>query len=187
MKERLFQNRAEWRAWLDKYHAQEDEIWLIYYKKHCGKKSIQYEEAVEEALCYGWIDSQVRRLDDARYMQRYTPRRPKGNWSKSNKQRVQRLIKNGRMTRAGLVVIDAAKQDGSWNTLDDIEGEPLVPKDLANAFAEDATAERFFHSLAPSHQKQYLWWLKSAKKQETRQNRLLAIVERCERRVKPGT
>ncbi len=186
MNQRLFKNRAEWREWLDKHHATESEIWLVYYKKHCVKESIQYEEAVEEALCYGWIDSKVKRIDGERYMQKYTPRQDKSNWSKSNKRRVERLIKEGRMTRAGIAAVEIAKQNGSWSRLDDIEAELVVPEDLAEAFAENVLAKKYFDSLAPSYQKQYLWWLKSAKKQETIQKRLLAIVERCERGVKPG-
>ncbi len=186
MNERLFKNRAQWRAWLDKHHAAQEAIWLIYYKKHCGKKSVRYEEAVEEALCFGWIDSKVKRLDDERYMQKYTPRKRKSNWSKSNKRRVDRLTKDGRMTQAGLDVVKTAKQDGSWARLDDIEAGQVIPDDLADALAENAPAKKFFHGLAPSYQKQYLWWLKSAKKPETRQKRLAAIVDRCEQGVKPG-
>lgn len=186
MKQRLFKDRDEWRKWLEKHHGSENELWLIYYKKHCGKESIQYEEAVEEALCYGWIDSKVRRLDNERYLQRYTPRKRKSNWSKSNKRRVEKLIENGQMTKAGLSVINDAKQDGSWERLDDIETDAVIPDDLAEAFAENHIAMNFFHHLSPSHQKQYLWWLKSAKKMETRQNRLLSIIERCERGLKPG-
>jgi uncharacterized protein YdeI (YjbR/CyaY-like superfamily) len=186
MKQRLFKNRMEWREWLEKHHGSEKELWLIYYKKHCGKESIQYEEAVEEAICYGWIDSKVIRLDTERYMQRYTPRRRESNWSKSNKRRVDRLIENGQMTKAGLTVVEAAKQDGSWERLDDIETKAVIPDDLAEALVESPIAMKFFHRLAPSHQKQYLWWLNGAKKLETRKNRLLSIIERCERGVKPG-
>ena len=186
MKQKLFKNRTEWREWLEKHHEVEKELWLIYYKKHCGKESIQYEEAVEEALCYGWIDSKVKRIDDERYLQRYTPRKSKSNWSKSNKRRVEKLIDNDQMTKAGLSVINAAKQDGSWEILDDIETGAVIPDDLAEAFVKNPIAMKFFNSLSPSHQKQYLWWLKSAKKSETRNNRLLSIIERCERGVKPG-
>lgn len=186
MKKKLFNNRAAWRAWLEKNHATESELWLIYYKKHCGKKSIRYEEAVEEALCYGWIDSIVKRLDDERYMQKYTPRKRKSIWSKLNKSRVERLVKNGRMTAVGLAVIEAAKKDGSWDRLSAVEEEPVMPDDLADVLSQNASAGRFFHSLAPSYQKQYLWWLLSAKRPETRKKRLIAIVERCEQGVKPG-
>lgn len=186
MKQRLFKNRDDWREWLDKHHNTESEIWLVYYKKNCSKESIKYEEAVEEALCYGWIDSRVKRIDDERYMQKYTPRQDKSNWSQSNKRRVKRLIKKGRMTPAGLATVEIAKQNGSWNRLDDVEAELVIPADLAEAFTKNHPAKKFFDSLAPSYHKQYLWWLKSAKKKETRQRRLLEIVERCERGVKPG-
>lgn len=186
MNERLFKNRAEWREWLEKHHDKESEIWLVYYKKHCSKESIQYGEAVEEALCYGWIDSKVKRIDGERYMQKYTPRQDKSNWSQSNKRRVERLIKKGRITPAGIAVVEIAKKNGSWNRLDDIEMELVIPDDLTEAFAENDIAKKFFDGLASSYRKQYLWWLKSSKKQATRQKRLLAIVERCERGVKPG-
>lgn len=186
MAEKLFKNRTQWRKWLDKHHATETEIWLVYYKKQSGKQSVRYEEAVEEALCYGWIDSKVKRLDAERYMQRYTPRLPGSIWSKTNKKRIQRLIGDGRMTAAGLAVIEAAKQDGSWARLDALEAEPTVPEDLADALAENARAGKFFHGLAPSYQKQYLWWLSDAKRPQTRQKRLSAIVQRCAQGIKPG-
>jgi len=186
MNGKLFKNKTEWREWLDKHHATETEIWVVYYKKHCGKESMQYEEAVEEALCYGWIDSKVKRIDDEKYMQKYTPRQDKSNWSKSNKKRVKRLIEEGRMAQAGITMVEIAKQNGSWNRLDDIEAVPVIPEDLGDALAENALAKNNFENFAPSYQKQYLWWLKSAKKIETRNRRLLEIVKRCEQGVKPG-
>lgn len=186
MNAKLFKNRAEWREWLDKHHATESEIWLIYYKKHSEYESIQYEEAVEEALCYGWIDSKVKRIDSEKFMQKYTPRQVKSNWSKSNKKRVERLIEEGRMTQAGITMVEIAKQNGSWNRLDDIETELVIPQDLADALAENIIAKNNYNNFAPSYQKQYLWWLKSAKKLETRKKRLSAIIERCEQGVKPG-
>ncbi len=186
MDKKLFKNRAAWRKWLDEHHATARELWLVYYKKHTGKRSVLYEEAVEEALCYGWIDSQIRRLDDETYMQKYTPRKPGSNWAKSNKERVDRLSREGRMTPAGMAAITAAKQDGSWEKLDDIEEDPTVPPDLADALEKNPTAQRNFEGFAPSYRKQYLWWLGSAKRDETRKKRLLELVERCEQGVKPG-
>ncbi len=186
MKKKLFRNRNEWRKWLDRHHTSENDIWLVYYKKHCNKQSISYEEAVEEALCYGWIDSKVKRIDDEKYMQKYTPRLEKSNWSKSNKKRVERLVQNGRMTNAGISVIEKAKKNGSWDRLNDIDAEPEIPGDLANALDKNTRAKHNFENFAPSHQKQYLWWLKSAKKTETRKKRLLEIVKRCNKGIKPG-
>lgn len=187
MSQILFRDRDEWRKWLDTHHATKSEVWLIYYKKRSGKESIQYEEAVEEALCYGWIDSKVMRLDDERYKQKYTPRKTASNWSKSNKERAKRLIRGKRMTPAGFAAIEQAKRNGSWDRLDDIEvSHQVVPKDLAKAFAQNATAKRKFERIAASYRKQYLWWLKSAKKPETRRKRLATIVDRCAQGLKPG-
>ena len=165
----LFLNREEWRRWLEEYHDSASEVWLVYYKKHVEKKSIQYEEAVEEALCFGWIDSKVKTIDDEQYMQRYTPRQDGSNWSESNKRRVRKLIETGQMTPAGMAKIDLAKRDGSWERLDDIDREITVPEDLEAALALNPAAKENFDNFPPSSQKQYLWWLKSAKKTATRE------------------
>ena len=186
MEKHLFTNREQWRQWLEKYHESESEVWLIYYKKHIGKQSILYDEAVEEALCFGWIDSKVRRIDDEKYMQRYTPRNDDSNWSKSNKKRVKKLVAAGLMTQAGLEKIEIAKQNGSWNRLDEIEVEVIVPEDLRVALDENPLAAANFESFSLSHKKQYLWWLKSAKRAETREKRIREIVRRAAENIKPG-
>jgi uncharacterized protein YdeI (YjbR/CyaY-like superfamily) len=186
MKKILFRDRNEWRAWLQDSYSTESEVWLIYYKVHVQKESISYDEAVEEALCFGWIDSQVRRIDDEKYMQRYTPRRDDSNWSASNKTRVQKLIQCGLMTGAGMEKIAIAKRNKSWDRLTEIEDKILVPEDLKAAFSNNPTAAENFNNLAPSHKKQYLWWLKSAKRTTTRQKRIREIVARTEANIKPG-
>lgn len=186
MEKLLFANRDEWRKWLEKNHETISEVWLIYYKKGTSGQSIKYEQAVEEALCFGWIDSQVKKLDEERYMQRYTPRKEDSNWSQSNKKRVSKMIKQGLMTPAGLEKIEIAKRNGSWYRLDDIEMDLLVPEDLENALADNPLALENFENYAPSHKKQYLWWLKSAKREETRQKRISEIVKRAEGNIKPG-
>lgn len=186
MEGKLFSDRGDWRRWLAEHHAHESEVWLIYYKKGINKQSITYNDAVEEALCFGWIDSKVKKIDDEKYMQRYTPRKDGSNWSQSNKRRVRKLIQTGLMTPAGLEKIESAKQDGSWNRLDDIDKEIRVPEDLAVALANNPQAKKNFENFAPSHRKQYLWWLKSAKREETRQKRLREIVARAEKNIKPG-
>ncbi|MGB7118013.1 MAG: YdeI/OmpD-associated family protein [Anaerolineales bacterium] len=185
-KKHLFNDRDEWRAWLEEQHQTESEVWLIYYKKHTDKQSIRYECAVEEALCFGWIDSKVKRIDEEKYMQRYTPRKELSNWSESNKKRVRKLIANGLMTQAGLEVVEIAKRNGSWNRLDDIDKELVIPGDLEAALAQNPKAEENFSGFAPSHKKQYLWWLKSAKRAETRERRIREIVKRAEENIKPG-
>ena len=106
--------REDWRAWLEENHDREKEIWLIYYKKPSGKPRVAYDDAVEEALCFGWIDSTIRKLDEDRYMQKFTPRNPGSVWSELNKRRVEKMIREGRMTQAGLSKIEAAKKSGEW-------------------------------------------------------------------------
>jgi uncharacterized protein YdeI (YjbR/CyaY-like superfamily) len=182
----LFPNRHQWRAWLEEHHTTESEVWLIYYKKHTGKASVRYEEAVEEALCFGWIDSKVKRMDDESYMQRYTPRKDDSNWSESNKKRVKKLIKNGRMTQAGLAKIEIAKLNGAWNRLNDIERDLVVPDDLKLALAGNQKAAENFEKFPASSKKQYLWWLKSAKRSETRAKRIQEIIRRAEQNIKAG-
>ena len=113
-KELYVMNREDWRAWLEQNHATEKEVWLLYYKKHTGKPTIPYDDAVEEALCFGWIDSLVKRIDDEKYTQKFTPRKNRSVWSESNKKRAKRTIKLGRMTGAGLHKIRAAKKSGEW-------------------------------------------------------------------------
>ena len=186
MKKILFRDRNAWREWLQINHSTESEVWLVYYKVHVKKESIQYNEAVEEALCFGWIDSQVRRIDDEKYMQRYTPRRDDSNWSTSNKARVRKLIQQGLMTQAGLEKIEIAKRNKAWDRLTEIEEEMRVPDDLAAAFSANPTAESNYNNLAPSHKKQYLWWLKSTKQAATRQKRIREIIARMEANIKPG-
>jgi uncharacterized protein YdeI (YjbR/CyaY-like superfamily) len=186
MESHLFTDRGKWRQWLEEHHNSKSEVWLIYYKKGTKKKSIKYEEAVEEALCFGWIDSKVKKIDEERYMQRYTPRKDDSNWSQSNKKRVATLIEQGLMTPSGLEKIEIAKRNGSWYRLDDIERDILVPEDLKSALSENPQAKENFENFAPSQRKQYLWWLKSAKRDDTREKRIREIIRRAEENIKPG-
>ena len=185
-------DRKQWRAWLKTHHASEREVWLIYYKKHTGKPRIPYDNAVEEALCYGWIDSTVKRLDDERYMQKFTPRNPRSVWSKLNKERALKMIKAKRMTRAGLERIEDARKSGAWDRADQpAEALPAyhtdrVPPELKRALAANKAAARNFDSLAPSYRKQYIGWLLSAKREETRKKRIEVIVKRAAQNKKPG-
>lgn len=172
MQKKLFKNRSEWRSWLATNHDVESEIWLVFYKVRIKKESIKYEEAVEEALCFGWIDSTVKRIDDEKHMQKYTPRKLNSNWSASNKARVSKLIKEGLMTEAGLKAIEIAKQNGSWNRLDSIEIRLEIPESLNEVFSENRTVKKVFEELSPSRKKQFLWWIKSAKRDDTRERRI---------------
>jgi uncharacterized protein YdeI (YjbR/CyaY-like superfamily) len=176
MEGRSFRTAAEWRAWLAKNHATKREIWLIYFKKGSRKKSLTYREALEEALCYGWIDSTVGRLDAERYKQRYTPRNPDSVWSASNKERVKRLITKGRMTEAGLVKIRLAKRNGSWTKLDKVERNGETPSELVDALGKNPKANGEFAKLPPSQKKIWSWWIMSAKRPETRARRVAAAV-----------
>ena len=164
-------NRQQWREWLEKNHHTSLGVWLIYYKVKTGKPSIRYIEAVKEALCFGWIDSKVKSLDSERYMQIFTPRKPKSVWSKLNKQYIEELIEQGLMNPSGLEKIEAAKQDGSWNTLDAIEAL-IIPADLKQALEANETANRYFEAFSNSSKKNILFWIESAKRPETRLRRI---------------
>jgi len=166
----------QWRAWLEANHATSPGIWLAVGKKGNTRTSLTYEQAVEAALAFGWIDSTVHRLDEHRFRQLFTPRRPGGNWSPSNKQRGERLHAEGRMRPAGLAAIEAAKANGSWNRLDDIEAL-VVPNDLADALALNEAAAEGFEQFADSEKKQLLYWIDTAKRPETRARRIQSTVE----------
>lgn len=164
-------NRQEWREWLEENHCICRGVWLIYYKIKSGKPSIRYSEAVKEALCFGWIDSKVKSLDAERYMQIFTPRKPKSVWSKLNKQYIEELLDQNLIAPFGPEKIEAAKQDGSWNTLDAIE-DLIIPVDLKQALAANETANRYFEGFSKSTKKNILSWIESAKRSETRLKRI---------------
>lgn len=167
--------REEWRDWLAKNHDKSDGIWFVYFKKHTGKPRVDYDEAVEEALCFGWIDGLARGLDEDRSKLLFTPRKPKSVWSKPNKERVKKMIAAGAMTEIGLAKIEAAKADGSWDALnasDNLE----IAADLQKGFDRNKTAERNFHAFTPGVKKAILQWLNSAKRDETRRARIEKIV-----------
>ena len=169
-------NRAEWRAWLEANHTTEDGVWLIYYKKESGKPRVDYDEAVEEALCFGWIDSRPNKIDDESYMQLFSPRKAKSPWSRLNKERIKRLIEQGLMTPAGMTKIEAAKRDGSWTIYDEIE-DIVIPDDLAAALMDNEAARVNFEAFGDSYKKGILWWIKTAKRPETRAKRVKETVE----------
>lgn len=174
--ERVYaRDRAEWRAWLEAHHLSAKGVWLIYYKQHTGQPTIPYDEAVEEALCFGWIDSRPNTLDSERYMQMFTRRKAKSPWSRLNKQRVERLTEQGLMAPAGLAMVAAAQRDGSWSVYDAIE-DLRVPDDLRRALAERPEAERHFEAFSASAKKQLLWWVESAKQPKTRANHIEQVV-----------
>ena len=176
-------DRDEWRAWLAEHHAAEKGVWLVIDKKASTEPSVTYDEAVEEALCFGWIDSRTRGLDDFRYLQTFTPRKPGSIWAATNKVRVERLIAEGRMTPAGLALIEAAKADGSWDALNHIDALEF-PDDLLGALAANPEAQRYFDAFPDSAKRAALFWVTSAKRPETRAKRIAETVELASRNVR---
>ena len=178
-----------WRTWLEKNHAREKGIWLVYYKKETGKRAFSYDESVEEALCFGWIDSLPRTLDQERSMLKFTVRKPKSVWSELNKQRVERLIREKKMTPAGLQSIAIAKANGSWDTLSKTDEQARtgeIPDDLRAALSKNKTALEVFTAFPPSCRKQFLFWIDSAKREETRKSRIAQTVLMSAAKKKPG-
>jgi uncharacterized protein YdeI (YjbR/CyaY-like superfamily) len=168
-------SRAEWRSWLAAHHGGSSGAWVVVAKKRSGAAGPTYEEAVEEALCFGWIDSRMHRLDEGRFEQRFSPRRAGSIWSGSNKERVQRLRRAGLMAPAGLACVEAAVADGSWDLLGQVEAL-VVPADLAVALEGAGTAGGF-EGLPASMRKQLLYWVATARRPQTRARRITAAVE----------
>ncbi len=177
-------NRQEWREWLQENHSIFTGVWLVYYKVKSGKPSIRYPEAVKEALCFGWIDSKVKSLDEERYQQIFTPRKSKSVWSKLNKQYVQELTEQGLMREGGLEKIAIAKQDGSWNVLDEVEAL-IVPLDLEQALETNKTANQYFARFSNTSKKNILFWIQSAKRSETRLKRIELTVNAAAQNKNP--
>ena len=167
-------SRAEWRAWLGEHHGSSRGIWLVLSKKGSGLAGPSYDDALEEALCFGWIDSRGRRLDERRYQLWFCPRRPGSVWSQPNKARVARLREAGLMAPAGLARIEAAVADGSWAILDQVDSL-VVPDDLAAGLAAVPGAKQAFAGMAASVRKPILYWVMSAKRPQTRADRIAAV------------
>ena len=175
-------DRTAWRAWLRKHHAKEREIWLVYPRKATGRQRIPYNDAVEEALCYGWIDSTARGLDEQRSMLLLAPRKTKSVWSALNKKRIERLEASGLMQPAGRTKIDAAKRDGSWAALDAVERLEM-PADLAKALGKKGNAT--FDAWPPFLRKQSLYWIEAAKRPETRARRIEEVADAAKQGKRP--
>lgn len=174
------ESREQWRAWLDANHETTRGVWLCSWKSRTGRPVCPYPEAVEEALCFGWIDSTVNILDDERALQLMTPRKAKGSWTRLNRRRVADMEAAGRMTDAGRRAVEVAKANGSWTLLDSVE-DLIVPDDLAAALHGHAGARTAWDGFPPSARKQMLWWVVSAAKPETRARRIEAIAEAAAR------
>lgn len=177
-------SRQAWREWLQANHAKKQAVWLIYYKKKSNLPTVIYSDAVDEALCFGWIDSKAKPIDEEKYMQFFTKRKPKSIWSKINKEKIERLTKEGLMTKAGFEIIEIAKQNGSWTILDESEAL-IIPEDLKKGFQKSTAAMDYFSSLSRSDKRNILQWLVLAKRQETREKRIAEIIELAEQKLKP--
>ena len=181
-----FKNRGGWRAWLAENHARATELWLVFYKKNSDKRSVSYDEAVEEALCFGWIDGIIKSIDDEKYANRFSPRRRGSIWSESNKRRVARMIAQGRMTEIGLEKVEEAKRNGEWDKATPREDVTDLPRELEQALQANKRAQRNFDTLAPSHKRQYIYWITDAKKDETRQRRIQVAIRMLKENKKLG-
>jgi uncharacterized protein YdeI (YjbR/CyaY-like superfamily) len=187
MEELTFETRQDFRRWLEANHQTSGGIWVIYYKKHTKMLSISYNEAVEEALCFGWIDSKVQTIDDLRYKQVFTPRNPKSVWSKVNKVRIANMIKEGKMMSAGKKAVEEGKKSGQWDKAYGSRTKPPpLPEEFITALMKHPQAWENFNNFAPSYRANYIFWIISAKRQETRDKRIKIVVERAGKNIKPG-
>ena len=167
--------RKTWRAWLQKNHQKEKSVWLIIHNKNSTTKCVNYEEAVEESLCFGWVDSIAKKRDDESHMQYFSQRKAKSNWSKSNKERVARLIEQGLMRPSGQAMIDLAKKSGTWTVLEKVQ-RSIIPEDLKILLLKNKIAEKYFQAFPPSSKRIILEWIQNAKKPETRKQRIKQTV-----------
>jgi uncharacterized protein YdeI (YjbR/CyaY-like superfamily) len=178
-----FKNATEWRKWLHENHNTSTGLYLILYKVNSPFESMRWEEAVQVAICYGWIDSTTKKIDEYGRRQLFTPRKNKSVWSKVNKAYIEKLIADNLMHESGLSKIEIAKQNGSWTSLDAVE-DLIIPEDLKLAFEQNKTAYENYQNFSPSYRKSYLYWLSQAKREETRNNRITSIIELCKQNKK---
>lgn len=178
------ESRAAWRKWLEKNHLSKQSVWVVFYAKKSARKSITWSEAVDEALCFGWIDSKKIKIDEETSHQFFSKRKANSTWSKINKLKVEKLIESEQMSAAGYESIKLAQENGSWTILDEVEAL-LIPNDLEEAWSASPDAKDYFMSLSKSARKAILQWLTLAKRPETRQNRIAEVVERAEQKLKP--
>ncbi len=179
-----FSSPSEWEQWLEQNHAVSKGIWLQMFKKGSGIASVIYTEALDVALCYGWIDGQIKSIDELSYMQRFTPRRPKSLWSKRNIEHVARLVKEGRMKPAGIKEAEAAKADGRWEIAYDPQSSMTMPQDFIIELSKDSKASAFYESLNKANKYAVAWRIQTAKRPETREKRIKEIVEMLAREEK---
>ena len=181
-----FQDQKEWRNWLEKNHSSEKEVWIVIQKKKSVKKGLRYQEAVEEAICFGWIDSKMQSIDAERFRQRFSPRKKNSIWSKKNKETAEKMIQAKKMKTAGIEAINIARQNGKWDNAYSSKMVPTIPKDLENALKKNKFAWENFNSFSNSTKLQYIYWINNAKKDETRQKRIIKLVKKSLKKIKPS-
>jgi uncharacterized protein YdeI (YjbR/CyaY-like superfamily) len=179
-------DREQWRDWLSKNHTTKAGIWLIFYKKVTSRPTIAYEAAVEEALCFGWIDSIIKKIDATKYARKFTPRSDKSKWSQLNKKRADKMTKEGRMTEIGLAKIRIAKKTGLWDRDDRPQISLDIPLEFAKALALNKRAKENFEKLAPTYRKHYIGWITVAKRPETKKRRIKESISLLEKGKKLG-
>jgi uncharacterized protein YdeI (YjbR/CyaY-like superfamily) len=178
-----FKNHTEWRSWLAENHAAFTGVYLIFYKVENKEESMRWEEAVKVALCYGWIDSTVKSLGNGKRQQYFSPRNPKSVWSALNKKYLKQLFADDLMQPSGIATIEIAKQNGSWTVLDDVENL-VIPEILQLAFDKNPSAFSNYQNFAPSYRKSYLYWIKQAKREATKEKRIEEIIRLCNANIK---
>jgi uncharacterized protein YdeI (YjbR/CyaY-like superfamily) len=186
MTERTFKSSSEWRRWLAENHRKERGIWLVFYKKSSGKGSIDYDSALDEALCYGWIDSILKRIDDHRYTRKFTPRQAGSSWSPVNKKKVSRLLRQKRVRAAGLRAIRLSKQSGGWEEHARPRPSFRVPKPFLVALGRSPKAHTHFKNLAVGYQRRFVLWIAMAKRPDTQQKRIRESIRLLEKNQKLG-
>ena len=177
-------DQGEWREWLSENHEKKEAVWLIFYRKKSPKYNLSWSESVDEALCFGWIDSTKKTLDEERYIQYFTKRKPKSIWSRVNKDKVDHLIAEGLMQDAGYKSIEVAKSNGAWTLMDSVEAL-LVPEGLKAEFDKWPGSAEYYESLSKSAKKMLLGWIALAKREETKQKRIIEIAENAAQGQKP--
>ena len=177
-------DKKDWRRWLELNHMKKDAVWLIFYKKGTPDFNLSWSESVDEALCFGWIDSTKRTIDRDRYKQYFSKRKAKSNWSRANKNKVKTLIDQKLMREEGYKSIEIAKENGSWTILDEVE-ELIIPDDLKEEFVNYNGSKEYFDGLSKSDKKGLLYWVVSAKRKETRRKRIIEIAENASKKLKP--
>jgi uncharacterized protein YdeI (YjbR/CyaY-like superfamily) len=179
-------DRTEWRKWLEQNSDRAQEVWLVHYKRHSDQISISHDEAVEEALCFGWIDGKLKSIDKEKYILRYSPRKANSVWSKINKDKAEILIAQGRMTHSGLAKIEDAKKSGIWDTAYTNKLKDKIPTDLEKALKMDPKAFTNFQKFANTYRNMYIGWVVGAKTGQTRRKRIIEVVQRSALNKKPA-